>query len=161
VIVVTEARPEDVEALARLADEMDKFYGAAESEPLPIRKAQINAALFVDPPLAYALLAWQDSQLQGFAAYSYLWPAIGLSSSLYLKELYVAEGARRQGVGKLLMERLCTRAVERHCTRVEWTTDRDSEEAQRFYASLGYEIAESKLFYRVEESGLLNELGST
>jgi GNAT superfamily N-acetyltransferase len=84
------------------------------------------------------------------ASYSLLWSAAGVTRSLYLKELYVAAGWQRQGIGKLLMDSLLTVAAKHGCSRVEWTTDRDSEGAQRFYAKLGVPINEGKLFYRVE-----------
>jgi RimJ/RimL family protein N-acetyltransferase len=48
------------------------------------------------------------------------------------------------------MDSLLTVAAKHGCSRVEWTTDRDSEGAQRFYAKLGVPINEGKLFYRVE-----------
>jgi hypothetical protein len=37
---------------------------------------------------------------------------------------------------------------------VEWTTDQDNPDAQRFYAELGVPVRQSKLFYRVEGDGL-------
>lgn len=44
--------------------------------------------LFGDPPLARALVGWEDGEAPvGFAAYSFLWPAVRLTASLYLKEL--------------------------------------------------------------------------
>jgi GNAT superfamily N-acetyltransferase len=55
------------------------------------------------------------------AAYSFLWPAAGVTRSLYLKELYVAEAFRRQSIGALLMQRLCQIALEHERSRVEWT----------------------------------------
>jgi hypothetical protein len=64
--------------------------------------------------------------------------------------LYVAEAARRKGVGKLLMRHLYDIAIKYDCSRVEWTTDRDNIDAQRFYAELGVPVKESKLFYRIE-----------
>ena len=91
---IVPAEPSNIEALAGLAEEMDRFYGWTGSEPLESRVAQINEALFSDPPSAYALLAWDKGEPVGFASYSFLWPAIGLTRSLYLKELYIAE---RQG----------------------------------------------------------------
>lgn len=105
-------------------------------------------------------MAWDDGQLAGFASYSFLWPAAGLTRSLYLKELYVTERARRTGVGKLLMQRLYDIAAEHGCSRVEWTTDRDNPDAQRFYAELGVPVRESKLFYRVEGDELGRSVGS-
>jgi hypothetical protein len=62
------------------------------TEPLEERARQVGAALFASPPAAYALLARVGRQIAGLAAYSFVWPAAGLTRSLYLKELYVAGG---------------------------------------------------------------------
>ncbi len=156
-ITVTHAEPADIDALAGVAEEMDRFYGATEVEALEIRVSQISEALFRDPPSAYALLAWDNDQLTGFASYSFLWPAVGLTRSLYLKELYVIEAARGQGIGRLLMHHLYRIAAKHGCSRVEWTTDRDNIDAQRFYAQLGVPVKESKLFYRIESDDLRTE----
>ena len=149
-ITVTTAQPAQAKAIAEIAEEMDRFYGATKMEPQETRIRQIGEALFSDPPSAYSLLVWDDGELVGFAAYSFLWPAIGLTRSLYLKELYVSTKARRTGIGKLLMQHLYDIAVKNNCSRVEWTTDNDNREAQLFYAELGVPIKESKLFYRIE-----------
>jgi GNAT superfamily N-acetyltransferase len=93
----------------------------------------------------------------GFAAYSFLWPAIGLTRSLYLKELYVSGAARKKGIGRVLMQRLYQIAAKNECSRVEWTTDRDNVDAQRFYAQLGVPVKESKLFYRIEGEELRHQ----
>jgi GNAT superfamily N-acetyltransferase len=153
-ITIAHTQPVNSTEFAALAEEMDRFYGATEIEPLELRVRQINDAVFSDPPSAYSLLAWDDGKLVGFASYSFLWPAVGLTRSVYLKEMYVIEAARRTGAGKLLVQRLCDIAVENNCTRVEWTTDRDNLEARRFYAELDVPIKESKVFYRIEGDGL-------
>ncbi len=157
-IVIAPAEPGHAEGIAALAEEMDRFYGASEVEPFDLRVRQINEALFTSPPSAFVLLAWDDSELVGFAAYSFVWPAVGLTRSLYLKELYVAEKARRSGVGKLLMHNLYKIAVERRCSRVEWTADRSNPGAQQFYSDLGVPMVESKLFYRLDGRALLQHL---
>jgi GNAT superfamily N-acetyltransferase len=149
-ITVAAAQPTDGTAIAELAEEMDRFYGATEVEPLELRIRQINDAIFSNPPSAYSLLAWETNKLVGFAAYSFLWPAAGLTRSLYLKEMYIAETARRKGIGKLLMQHLYDIAARHDCSRVEWTTDQDNVDARRFYAELGVPVRESKLFYRIE-----------
>jgi GNAT superfamily N-acetyltransferase len=149
-IVIAPAEPENAERLAELAGEMARFYGLAVTEPLELRLRQIRDHLFSDSPSAYALMAWDDGTAAGFASYSYLWPAVGLTRSLYLKELYVAGPARHKGTGELLMRHVFRLAVENDCSRVEWTADRDNPAAQRFYARLGVPVKESKLFYRTE-----------
>jgi ribosomal protein S18 acetylase RimI-like enzyme len=154
VIRITHAEPKDAEALARLTEEMDHFYDVSEFESLEVRVRQIYEALFSNSPSAYSLLAWDSGSLIGFVSYSFLWPAVGLSRSVYLKELYVAKDARRRGIGKLLMQHLHGIAVKHGCSRVEWTTDTDNPGAQQFYAELGVRVKESKLFYRIEGEDL-------
>lgn len=151
---ITLAEPADMDALAAITEEMDRFYGATEVEPLEVRMRQISEALFRDPPFAYTLLARDSHQLTGFASYSFLWPAAGLTRSLYLKELYVTGAVRGHGTGTLLMHHLYKIAAEHGCSRVEWTTDRDNLDAQQFYARLGVSVQGSKLFYRIDGDDL-------
>lgn len=152
--VVTPVTSEHLEALATLAEEMDRFYGATELEPLDLRLQQISRVLFDNPPSAYALMAWNDATAVGFASYSFLWPAVGLTRSLFLKELYVIESARRTGVGKMLMQSLAEIAIKHDCSRLEWQTDRPNADAQRFYAQLGVPVDDSKLSYRAQGDAL-------
>jgi GNAT superfamily N-acetyltransferase len=147
-ITLADAGPGDEDAIARLCTELDRFYGAASAGTPTERAAQVRAVLFTDPPMARALLAWDGTTLAGFAAYSFLWPAAGLTASLYLKELYVARAHRRGGTGKLIMERLYGIAVSKGCSRVEWTTDTGNTAAQAFYDALGATPLPTKIFYR-------------
>jgi GNAT superfamily N-acetyltransferase len=150
-IKVTEAAPGDEAAIAALCAELDEFYGDTPEGTSPDRTGQVKAALFAEPPLARALLAWDGVTVAGFASYSFLWPAVGLTTSLYLKELYIARAYRRRGVGRLLMEGLYQIAADRGCSRVEWTTDISNPGAQAFYESLGIKPMPTKIFYRASE----------
>jgi GNAT superfamily N-acetyltransferase len=154
-IRVAPAGPADVLALTELLEEMDRFYGAAggTSPSREERVRQTSEALFSDPAAAHVLLAWDGPQLAGMAAYSYLWPAVGRTRSLYLKELYVGESHRRGGVGKVLMRAVFATAGQDGCSRVEWTTDDGNAGAQAFYETLGLPPRPSKIFYRVEDTG--------
>lgn len=152
-MTVTAAGPEDIEALAELLAEMDRFYGATEVDPLEERVRQIREALFSAPAAASVLLARDDAELAGFAAYSFLWPAVGLTRSLYLKELYVAGQYRRRGVARQLMSALLDVASQHGCSRVEWTTDTGNDGALAFYDDLGVPVNKGKVFYRVEDTG--------
>lgn len=153
---VRPAEPGDLTAMAELFREMDEFYGETATEPANAKIDQINSVLFADPPLAYAILAWDGSNLVGMAAYSFLWPAALTTKSLYLKELYVSKSYRRRSIGKLLMEHIFKVAIDTDCSRVEWTTDRENTEAQRFYEQLGLSAVSSKVFYRSEGPDALN-----
>lgn len=148
-ITVSPAEPRDAAAIAAVLEDLGRFYGATGSEPLGRRIGQVNEAIFTSPPAAYALLARDGDRVAGLAAYSFLWPAVGATRSLYLKELYVPGAYRRRGVGTLLMHAVFETAATRGCSRVEWTTDTGNTAAQAFYAGLGLPVHPSKVFYRV------------
>jgi GNAT superfamily N-acetyltransferase len=152
-IGVAPAGPADVPALTELLEEMDRFYGAAGGTSRDERVRQTSEALFSDPAAAHVLLAWAGPKLAGMAAYSYLWPAVGRTRSLYLKELYVGERHRRGGAGKQLMRAVFETAAQHGCSRVEWTTDSSNAGAQAFYEMLGLPRHPAKVFYRVEDTG--------
>ena len=152
-LIVVEIRPaahSDIEAIALLMEDLDCFYGATDIEPPSKRVSQIAAALFREPRAAYALLACEGERLVGMAVYSFLWPAAGVTRSLYLKELYIAETVRGKGIGTLLMQRLCQVAVEHACSRVEWTTDKGNALGESFYERRGAPKNQDKIFYRLE-----------
>ncbi len=150
-IAVRPATAADADQLLQLTEEMDRFYGATEFEDLELRRRQLHDALFGDTPAARALLGLDEDTAVGFAAYSFLWPAVGLTRSLYLKELYVSDAQQRRGIGRSLMDALFNVARQHDCSRVEWTTDRDNPGAQAFYKTFGVEPKDGKLFYRLEQ----------
>jgi GNAT superfamily N-acetyltransferase len=148
VITLADAKPGDEGPIADLLGELDLFYGDTPQGTGEERTVRVRAALFGDPPAANALLAWDGPALAGFASWSLLWPAVGLSVSLYLKELFVPDAYRRSGVGRLLMDGLHQIAAERGYSRVEWTTDTDNAGALAFYEGIGAKPLTSKVFYR-------------
>lgn len=149
-ITVTPLTEADLPALIDLMEEMDRFYGVTQFEPAEVRASHVKVMIFRDPPAAHVLLARDGDRVVGLASYSFLWPAVGLTQSLFLKELYVAQVHRRQGVGRLLMQHLFDLAAETGCSRVEWMTEQSNTEAQAFYTRLGHDPNTEKVFYRVQ-----------
>lgn len=120
----------DADALVDLLEDMDRFYGVTEFDPPDIRLAQLQAQLPSSPPAAHVTIARTESAIVGLASYSFLWPAAGISQSLFLKELYVRRTARGQGIGRGLMDQIFQIAGDTGCSRVEWMTERANPEAQ-------------------------------
>jgi GNAT superfamily N-acetyltransferase len=150
VLAIVHATETDVPAIAVLLDELDRFYGATELDPPQKREPAIREALFGERPAAEVLLAMHDKDVVGFASYSRLWPAAGVSSSLFLKELYVRQDRQRHGVGGALMRALAAVAVELGCSRMEWQTEGTNQRAREFYRSLGDPVFPGKVSYRLE-----------
>ncbi|WP_367139015.1 MULTISPECIES: GNAT family N-acetyltransferase [Streptomyces] len=145
---IVQAVEQDADAIAQLIGEIEAHYGGANLAADP---DQVRSQLFRSQPAATVLLARDNSgELLGMASYSFLWPAAGADSSLYLKELFVREGARRQGVATALMAQVRRAASTAGCSRVEWTADRDNPSALEFYQALGAEPQHGKAFFRIE-----------
>lgn len=153
-VTIRPADEGDIPAVADLLEEIERFYGSVEIQPVGERRTQTEQALFGSPSLASALLVEDESgDIAGLAAYSFLWPATGATHSLFLKELYVRKTLRQQGVGARLMAELRRIAAARPgCSRVEWMTDRSNPDARSFYKSLGFAEFEGKIVYRIDAS---------
>lgn len=70
-------------------------------------------------------------------------------SFMIVEDVVVDAGYRRMGVGTALMRALEQYALERNCSYIMLITDTDREGAQRFYASLGYQIDHYKALKKV------------
>ncbi|MFI6055948.1 GNAT family N-acetyltransferase [Streptomyces violascens] len=146
-VAIDRATEADVDVISEILGEIEAYYGGAQT---PGNVKQIRAALFSQQPAATVLLAREGNQVLGLASYSLLWPAAGADTSLYLKELYVREPARRRGIARLLMARLKKEAAAAGCSRIEWTGDADNPPALNFYEAYGVAPKNDKIFYRLE-----------
>ncbi|MGA5135537.1 GNAT family N-acetyltransferase [Streptomyces olivoreticuli] len=145
---IDQAAEHDADVIARLIGEIEAYYGEPES---PSDPAGIRERLFGRRPVATVLLARDGDRVLGMASSSLLWPAAGADASLYLKELFVREPARRRDVATALMDHVRQAASTAGCARVEWTADQDNPTAATFYAALGAQIHNGKTFYRLEQ----------
>ncbi|WP_329213313.1 GNAT family N-acetyltransferase [Streptomyces sp. NBC_00683] len=145
-VEISAATVADTKTISVLLGEIEGYYGG---DSTPANEAQIRSALFRERPHATVLLARDGDDVLGLASYMFLWPAAGASSSLYLKELYVRESARRRGVARAFMAALNEAAAAAGCSRVEWTADTDNPPALALYEALGVKQHQGKVFYRV------------
>ncbi|MEW2164436.1 GNAT family N-acetyltransferase [Streptomyces sp. NPDC007084] len=144
-VEISKATEADVEVISVILGEIEEYYGG---ENIPGDLGQIRTALFSEQPAATVLLARDGETVLGLASYSRLWPAAGADTSLYLKELYVREAARRRGVARALMAELRKAAGRLGCSRLEWTADTDNPTALALYEALGVTPHQGKIFYR-------------
>jgi GNAT superfamily N-acetyltransferase len=142
---VDKATEADLQTISDLIGEIEEYYGGTR---LPGDVDQIRRFLFGPHPVATVLLAREGDEVLGMASYCFLWPAAGSDASLFLKELFVRETARRRGVASSLMDTLRQAATDAGCSRLEWTADRDNPPALSFYEALGAKARDDKIFYR-------------
>jgi GNAT superfamily N-acetyltransferase len=140
----------DKEAFATLLLEMQQYYRARQPSP-----QAILAELRELPPGVQILVAANaEEAMVGFAAYAAIYPGPGLKSGLFLKELFVSERSRGRGIGKRLLRAVAQEAVARGYARVDWTADGRDARLMDFYANLGGERQEEKVFFRLTGDAL-------
>jgi GNAT superfamily N-acetyltransferase len=91
-------------------------------------------ARFHDPgePL-FALGAYVDDRLSGFAHYLFHRSTWAPNRYCYLEDLFVADGARRVGLGRALIEEVYRKAESAGASRVYWLTQSNNAQARALY----------------------------
>jgi GNAT superfamily N-acetyltransferase len=117
-----------------LWDGYNKFYGRAGPTALPVEITQTTWVRFFDPdePM-HALVAESDGRLVGLAHYLFHRSTIMLGPTCYMQDLFTAEAARGQGVGRALIEAVYAQARSAGAARVYWHTEETNATARRLY----------------------------
>jgi ribosomal protein S18 acetylase RimI-like enzyme len=88
------------------------------------------------------LLAGDDEPV-AVAQVRYRWSVWWEAEDCWLEDLYVAPEARREGVGRTLVEAVAARARERGCRRVELDVNSENPAAMALYRSLGFDTGKT------------------
>lgn len=147
--LVTLAGPDDAPAVARLLAEMDRHY---QGDTLEESEGVAQAARHLAEPengTLYAL-ARAGAEPVGIACFVLLRHGLRFPGSLFLKDLFVVEGARGGGAGEALLRFLASFAAAHGVSRIDLTVDAPNTAAARFYSRLGAEPCTGKIFYRFE-----------
>jgi GNAT superfamily N-acetyltransferase len=131
---IRSARRDDFPAWKELWDGYNAFYGRAGDTALPLEVTQMTWSRFFDAyePM-HALVAARAGTLIGLAHYLYHRSTIQLAPTCYLQDLFTAESARGQGVGRALIAALYERAREAGVPRVYWHTHETNATAMKLY----------------------------
>lgn len=137
-----------IELIYELA-EYDRLGHAVRFESAAMREY-----LFGPRPMAEVLIAEVDDDPVGFALFYYNFSTFEGRPGLYLEDLFVRPQARGLGLGKGLLARLAELAVERRCSRLQWSVLDWNEHAIAFYERLGAKPVEGWTVMRMEGSAL-------
>ncbi len=130
-------RPVDRDDLASwtpLWDGYNRFYGRSGPTALAPEITQMTWSRFFDAyePM-HAWVAERDSTLLGLAHFLYHRSTTMIAPACYLQDLFTAEAARGQGVGRALIEAVYRHAAEAGSPRVYWHTHETNQVAMRLY----------------------------
>jgi GNAT superfamily N-acetyltransferase len=147
-ITIRPRRHADDSALARLLEEMQAHYNV----PCPPTETVLDSLTSL--PAGVTILVAETDRIVGFAAFSAIYPGLGLASGLFLKELFVTKECRQSGVGSALMRAVAAFAVEHGHKRVDWTAARGNTRLLAYYEELGALRQEDKVFFRLTGEAL-------
>ncbi|MDG2461745.1 MAG: GNAT family N-acetyltransferase [Luminiphilus sp.] len=140
------AHIQDLERLALLFDAYRQFYLC----PPDLAAAKNWLRLNFEKERSTIFVADTGSKLIGFTQ---LYPAlcsVDLVKYFVLYDLYVVEGARRQGIARLLMNAASAWAKRQGAARLDLETARDNAAGQTLYRSLGYKLDEVFLKFSLD-----------
>jgi GNAT superfamily N-acetyltransferase len=136
-IVIRRPTKADVQGLARHFSEMQSHYKRPVSDAAAVKAA----ALACKPPVntfdPHVLIAAAGDNVVGSLVMNVTFPAAELTLSLYIRDLYVAQAARRSGVGRMLVKAAQRLRATEGFSALEWTTDSSNAAARKLYETCG------------------------
>lgn len=142
----------DVPLITQLIQELAEYEKLAHT--CVADDESVAGNLFGERPAAEVVLAFIGDEPAGFALYFENYSTHLSRRGMHLEDLYVREHLRGRGVGKLLLSKLASIAVERGYGRMEWAVLRWNESAIRVYDAIGAEPLSGWLTYRLTGDAL-------
>ncbi len=144
----------DAAALAVMLREMALHY---RHPPLDHDRALSAAQKWLaeeSPAYPHFALAFVEGEVRGLASVAIAHPGIDLQRLMFLKDLFVRDGARNAGVGRSLIGFLAGHCLREGIGRIDLTTEDWNDGALRFYDRLGAQRHGQKIFLRLSGEAL-------
>ncbi|HET9418149.1 MAG TPA: GNAT family N-acetyltransferase [Chthoniobacterales bacterium] len=106
------------------------------------------------PPDFHCLVADNETELAGFVVYYFVPFTYRATPNLVIKELYVMEAKRSQGVGELLMKATAQEAIRAGCGMIKWWVAKWNERGIAFYERLGAQIDSDWHEFQLSEAAI-------
>ena len=97
----------------------------------------LQESLFGERPYAEVLIGEYQATPVAHALYFHNLSTFTGRPGIYLEDIYVQPELRGKGFGRSLLSYIAKLAVERNCTRVEWSVLDWNEPSIQFYRSIG------------------------
>jgi ribosomal protein S18 acetylase RimI-like enzyme len=132
-VLIRDAAAADAEAIGELIAAL-----RAEGSTMPPKAPSAEYVVsYLDSGADVVLVAESDGRVVGLVTMSVNRDLYHEGACAFVKELVVAEGMRRRGVGSALLDAAIERARDRECAEISLTTALDNERAQALYRGRG------------------------
>lgn len=116
--------------------------------------AILEETLFGETAYAQVIIAEHQGAAVGYALFFHNYSTFTGRPGIYLEDLYVQPQYRGKGFGKSLLSYIAKLAVDKRCTRVEWSVLDWNEPAIQFYRSIGAKPMEEWTVQRLDGEAL-------
>ena len=157
--MIRPATPADVPVIAKLIRDLAEYERL--SHRVVLQEADLRTHLFGGRPYAEVLLAEEGGAVVGFALFFHNYSTFRAKPGIYLEDLFVEPAHRGKGHGKALLRALAKLAVERDCSRVEWSVLNWNEPSIQFYKALGADPMTEWTVYRLTDEALTKLAGGS
>lgn len=138
-MVIRKATDADIPQLLPLMRELAEFEKYADA--FAVTEEVLREQGFRrSPPDFHSFVAHENSELTGFLVYYFVPFTYRAKPNVIVKELYVAEGHRGKGIGKLLMKAVAKEAQRTGCGMIKWYVAKWNQPGIEFYERLGAKI---------------------
>ncbi len=144
------ATPDDRLILHRLFHEAEVHYEGHSAPPRDLVAAHVDRDVIPALARCEILLAESAGAVVAMASFGQLYPAPNLGGQIQIKDIFVRDGFRNRGIGPAIIRRLAALALERRCSRVDWTAETSNPRAIEFYDRLGVPRVDSKVYFRLD-----------
>lgn len=119
----------------------------------------LRETLFGEKAYAEVVIGEFEGVPVGYALFFYNFSTFTGRPGIYLEDIYVNTEMRGKGFGKCLLAYIAKLAVERNCTRVDWSVLDWNEPSIQFYRSIGAIPMEAWTVQRLHGDALLSFAG--
>ena len=133
--VLREATKEDCQQILDFIKELAEYERLSHEVVATV--ATLEETLFGEVAYAQSVIGEYQGKAVGYALFFHNFSTFTGRPGIYLEDLYVQPEMRGKGFGKCLLAYLAKLAVEKNCTRVEWSVLDWNEPSIQFYRSIG------------------------
>ncbi len=150
--VLREAQAEDCGLILSLIRELAEHEKLAHE--IVATEEVLRETLFGEHPAAEVIIGEWQGKAVAYALFFHNFSTFTGRPGIYLEDIYVKPEMRGRGYGRSLLTYVARLAVERKCTRMEWSVLDWNEPSIRFYRSLGAVAMDEWTVQRLDGSSL-------
>jgi len=151
-ITISKAKREEADKVLHFIKELARYERMRKYVKATV--ADIEKNIF-DDKRANVIFVRRDGEPIGFAIYFYSFSTFVAKPTLHLEDFFVNDKDRGQGIGKRVLKFLAQKALDRGCSRFEWTCLEWNKPSMKFYEKLGAKPLRGWIPFRMDGNELI------